>query len=429
MAYIVGIPNFVHFDQTGRTPNAVNASSIILVVHAAITGYVLVVMLLLDRRPIEVRKIRFDAGLWIALLAVFILATVFEPTSRSVAPTTMSLVLSFFRLSQWVIAFVLIVALYSRAPVTRATRLVVELIGHSSWIWLAMVWIFLPIVPAQVYGGSEDGGPDEIRRLGGQFIHPAHVALLGSIAFFYALLFFNRGARKWIACLIALMTIALTGARAQQAGFLLALLLYAIVLSRKPVVRWGMIGATALALLLAIPLGGGVMKYVARGQNAQTLASLSDRTRVWEASFEAIQARPLLGYGYSVGARNAIRDYWKFSHWIPPHAHNEFIQAALDGGVVALVLVLCIYGHTLWTSIRGVGKGPYQLFFFIILVQFALNTLTGAELTVAYHGTGGVLILCCVGVLSGAAEKARNYRVVRQPTRPALSSSMPGYSV
>src|SRR6185369_2873312 len=101
MAYIVGIPNFVHFDQTGRTPNAVNASSIILVVHAATTGYVLVVMLLLDRRPIEVRKIRFDAGLWIALLAVFILATVFEPTSRSVAPTTMSLVLSFFRLSQW----------------------------------------------------------------------------------------------------------------------------------------------------------------------------------------------------------------------------------------------------------------------------------------------------------------------------------------
>src|SRR5262249_30130407 len=151
------------------------------VVHAAITGYVLVVMLLLDRRPIEVRKIRFDGGLWIALLAVFILATVFEPTSHSAAPTTMSLVLSLFRLSQWVIAFVLIVALYSRAPATRATRLVVELIGHSSWIWLAMVWIFLPIAPAQVYGGSEDGGPDDIRRLGGQFIHPAHVALLGSV--------------------------------------------------------------------------------------------------------------------------------------------------------------------------------------------------------------------------------------------------------
>src|SRR6185369_11493903 len=166
MAYIVGLPNFVHFDQTGRTANSINISSISLVVHAVITGYVLVMMLLLDRRSIEVRKIRYDGGVWIGLLLVFILATVFEPTSRSVAPTTMALVLSLFRLSQWVIAFILIVALYSRAPVTRATRLVVELIGHSSWIWLAMMWIFLPIVPAQVYGGSEDGGPDEIRRLG-----------------------------------------------------------------------------------------------------------------------------------------------------------------------------------------------------------------------------------------------------------------------
>jgi O-Antigen ligase len=429
MAYIVGIPNFVHFDETGRTPNPINPSSIALVVHAVITGYVLVVMLLLDRRPLEARKIRIDAGLWIALLLVFILATVFEPSSRSVAPTTMALVLSLFRLSQWVIAFVLIVALYSRTPPARATGLVVELVGRTSWIWLAMVWILLPIMPAQVFGGSEDGGPEEIRRLGGQLIHPGHVALLGSIAFFYALLFFNRGPRKWIACLVALVTIALTGARVQQAGFLLALFLYAIVLSRKPALRWGMIGATALALLLCVPLGDIVMKHISRGQSAQTLASLDDRTRVWEASLEAVRMRPVRGYGYSVGARNAIRDHWRFAHWVPPHAHNEFIEAALDGGIVALVLVLSIYGHVLWTSIREVGKGPFQLFLFIVFAQFGLSALTGGELSYGYSkGTGGLLILCCVGVLGGAAEKVRKYRVVRKMTSPALNSPLKGYS-
>jgi O-antigen ligase len=429
MAYLVGIPNFVHFDQTGRTSNPINLTSISLVAQAFITGYLLVVLLLLERRPVEVRKIRIDLGLWIALLLELILATAFAPASRLTPPTTMALFLSLFRLGQWVIAFVLIVALYSRTPPTRATELVVELIGRSSWIWVAMVWIILPIMPAQVYGGSEEDGPNAVRRLGGQLVGPSYAALLGSMAFFYALLFFARGPRKWTACLLALLTIVLTGARTQQAGFLLALFLYAIVLSRKPAIRWGMIGAVGLALLVGVPLGGTVMKYISRGQSAQTLASLDDRTRVWQASLEAIRVRPVLGYGYSVGARNAIRDHWKFAHWIPPHAHNEFIQATLDGGVVALALVLCIYGHIFWTSIRAAGRGPYQLFLFIVFVQFGLCSLPGTELSYAYHATGGVFILCCVGVLAGAAENVRQYRMVRQTTSSALNASLQGSSV
>jgi O-antigen ligase len=408
MAYIVGIPNFVHFDQTGRVSNPINLSSISLVVHTVLTGYVLVVMLLLDRRPIEVRKIRFDAGLWIALLLLFILATVFEPTSRSVPPTTMAMFLSLFRLGQWVIAFVLIVALYSRTPPTHATGLVVELIGRSSWIWVAMVWIFLPIVPAQVYGGSEDGGPDGIRRLGGQLIHPAHVALLASMAFFYALLFFAPGPRKWVACLIALLTITLTGARTQQAGFLLELFLYAIVLSRKPAIRWGMIGTTTLALLLCVPFSGSVMKYIARGQSTQTLASLDDRTRVWAASFEAIRARPILGYGYSVGARNAIRDHWRFTHWIPPHAHNEFIQAALDGGIIAAALTVWVYVLVLWWGIRHANRGIHQLFLLLAIIQLELNGVLGG-LMMASLNTLGILFILCYVALAGDAAASKRY--------------------
>ena len=433
LAYIVGFPNFVQFDQTGRVLNPINLTSVSLVVHAVITGYVLVVLLLLERRPIVARKVHFDSGLWIALLLELILATALEPTSRLTPPTTMALFLSLFRLGQWVIAFALIVALYSRTPPTRAAELVVELIGRCSWIWIAMVWIILPIMPAQVYGGSEEDGPGAVGRLGGQLLTPAHVAFLASVAFFYALFFFNRGPRKWGSCLFALLTIVLTGARTQQAGFLLALFLFAVVFSRKPAIRWGMIGATALALLIGVSFAGGVMKYIGRGQNAQTIASLDDRIHVWEASMEAIRLRPVIGYGYSVGARNAIRDHWRFGHWIPPYAHNEFIQATLDGGVIALVLLLCIYGHVLWTSIREVGRGPYQLFLFILIVQFCVETLTGGELGYTFRGpgggTGGIFILCCVGVLDGAARKVREYRVARQTTSSTLNSSVQGFSV
>src|ERR1700722_2142849 len=142
MAYFVGIPNFVHFDVTGRRLNPINLSSISLVIQVAVTTYLLVVMLLFEGRPISVRKIYFDSGLWLALLLELILATVFAPASRLTPPTPMALVLSLFRLGQWVIAFGLIVALYTRTPAKHATELVVELIGRTSWIWVAMVWVF-----------------------------------------------------------------------------------------------------------------------------------------------------------------------------------------------------------------------------------------------------------------------------------------------
>src|SRR5271154_614675 len=80
MAYIVGIPNFVHFDVTGRVTNPINLTSISLVVEVLITAYLLAVMLMLERRPIAVRKIRIDFGLWIALLLELIFATVLGPT-------------------------------------------------------------------------------------------------------------------------------------------------------------------------------------------------------------------------------------------------------------------------------------------------------------------------------------------------------------
>ena len=426
MSYVVGFPNFVHFDGTGRTLNSINLTSISLIIQVAITGYLMLVTLSLDRRSVQVRKIRFDSRLWIALLLVLTLATVLEPASRLTPPTTMNLFLSLFRLGQWVIAFVLIIALYSRTPPTRATELVVELIGRSSWIWVAMVWIILPVMPAQAYGGSEEDGPTAVSRLGGQLLSPSHLAIAGSIAFFYALLFFSRGPRKWIACLMAVLTIVLTRARAEQGGFLVALFLYAIVFSGRPAIRWGMIGATALALLIGVSFSGGVMEYVSRGNDAQTLASLDGRTPVWEASLDAISMRPLLGYGYSVGARNAIRDRWRNARWVAPHAHNEFIEATLDGGVVALVLVLCIYGHVFWTSIREIGRGPCQRFLFILFVQFGLSALTGVELGYEYTVTGGLFVLCCVGVLAGAAENVKGYRVVRRTAGSALNSSLEG---
>jgi O-antigen ligase len=352
------------------------------------------------------------------LLLELLLAVALHPTNRLTPPSSIGALLSCFRLGQWFIAFCLIVALYTRSSPERANELVVRLLGRASWIWMALVWMILPIMPDQVYGGSEEAEDATVRRLGGQLLHPAHVAFLASVAFFYALFFFRRGPLKWLACAFALVTLVLTGARAQQAGFLVALLVYTVILTKRPAVRWGAIFTGLVAIPIGLSMSDRIMKFVGRGQSAQSLATLNDRTRIWVASFEAIAKRPLIGYGYSVGARGAIRDYWKFAHWIPPHAHNEFIEIALDGGLIALAILLVLYGMVFWKAMRAAHRSPGHLFVFLVFGQYCLNTVTGSEFSYQYLGTGGLLLLTCISFL---AESPSRFFARKTAGAPRLS--------
>ena len=399
-AYLVGVPNFVHFDVTGRSGNALNLTSISTIALACITGYLLTMFLIFDRRPLMVRKVDIKLWVWVLLFIELLIGVALHPATRLAPSSTIGSLLACFRLGQWVIAFCLLLALYTRTPPEHATELVVRLLGRVSWTWLALVWTILPIMPDQVYGSSDDPLEASVRRLGGQLLHPAHVAFLASVAFFYALFFFRRGPRKWGACIFTVITIVLTGSRAQQAGFLLAVLGYAILLSRKPVLRWGALFTAIVALPIGLSLSTGLMKFVGRGQNMKSLTTLNDRTRIWQISVDAILQRPLIGYGYSVGARGAIRDHWHFAHWIPPHAHNEFIEIALDGGLIALAMLLFLYGAVFWKSLRAAHRGPMHLFLFLVFGQYCLNTMTGSEFSYQYLGTGGLLLLTCIGVLA-----------------------------
>lgn len=421
-AYLVGVPNFVHFDVTGRVGNALNLTSISTIVLACIAGYLLIMFLIFDRRPLMVRKVDIKFWVWVLLFIDLLIGIVLHPATRLAPASTIGSLLSCFRLGQWVVAFCLISTLYTRTPPEQATDLVVRLLGRVSWTWMALVWTILPIMPNQVYGSSEDPLEASVRRLGGQLLHPAHVAFLASVAFFYALFFFRHGPRRWAACIFTVITLVLTGARAQQAGFLLAVLAYAILLSRKPIVRWGTLFTAIVALPIGLSLSSGVMKFVGRGQSMHSLTTLNDRTRIWDVSFEAILQRPLIGYGYSVGARGAIRDHWHFAHWIPPHAHNEFIEIALDGGFIALAILLFLYGLVFWKSFRAAHRGPMHLFVFLVFCQYCLNTVTGSEFSYQYVGTGGLLLLTCIGVLADSSLVPARMKLRSQSAKPLQHS-------
>lgn len=398
--YIMGFPNFVTFDPTGRTADAINFSSIVMILLCCIAGYMFLVMRVLDRTPLLARRVHLDLPIWLALFVELVISSLLEPHSRLTLPTLGSHLITIFRFVQWLVCFGLVLALYTRARPEDATKLAVQFIGRISWIWIAIVYFVLPVAPAKAYGASDDS-TDTVHRLGGGLVGPSNLASYASFAFFYALLFFPRGPRKVLACSLAAITVALTHARFQQAGFIFAIVVYLLILSGNTVARWATILATPILIVAALPFSGKLAGSFARGQTLQTLSTLDDRTRVWGAAWDAIKERPIIGYGYNQGAKHALRDFWTFHHWIPPHAHNEFIEFWLAGGIIALVLALFIYGHVFLTAIRDFRRGPEQLFFLIVFIMNALNSLSGTPFSFVYGPGGGLMVLCFFGILGG----------------------------
>lgn len=418
VAYIVGLPNFLHFDPSGRASESFNFTSIMGVVQSLLTGYILVLLLLLDRRRRAALKPAVPLWIWLVLGGQFLLSSLLQPGFRITPHQPTDLPLAMFFLGQWAVAFCILYVLYSRAMPFDATAMVVQLLGRVSWIWICMTWLILPIMPSQVYGGAEDNA-SQIHQLGGELIHPGKLATLAGIGFFYALLYFPRSGRRWLALFFALVTLVLTRARTSQAGFVFAFVLFTLFFTRKALLRWG-----AAFLLLLTPFVGfafrhALLRYISRGQSMQTLSSLDDRSRIWSASFHAIARRPLLGYGYVVGAKKALRDYWQYTHWIPPHPHNEFIGAALDGGALALCVTVVLYLTVLWKLFPTPRKHPMTLFLFMVYLEILIATISGPILSYRYQTLGGVFLLCSIAAF-GVRDAAR-----KRTRKPAPAARIP----
>ena len=391
LIYLVGVPNFLHFDVTGRThtQGIFNLTSICQIAIAIISAYVLSITLLLERRPAVARKLGLGLSLWIPLLLLFVLATLYSPTDR---------IISLYRLGEWVIAFGLIRALYSRSPTAEATPLLIQMIGRVSWIWICIVWTVLPVLPSQAYGTSDELA-SKIPQLGGQLISPSYLATLSIAAFFYALFFFPKGLFRVAGCLLCAATIFLAHTRIEQISLLFLILVYCLFFSSK-LLRVLTITCFVIAVPVIVALRDIFLLYFSRGQALKTLLTLNDRTFVWQAAIEAGRERPILGYGFLAGARNAIRDHWHYTNWLPPHAHNEYLQAFLSGGAIAVFLVVLIYARGLWLSMTNCRRGPHFVLLFFLMLLLTIRSIGGSNFTTPYTRVGALFLLTFIGIIA-----------------------------
>ncbi len=343
VAYAVGVPTFINFDSTNRTHEygLFNAWSIATMALTFTTAFLFSTITLLSRVKVMARKVYFSIWIWGSLLGLFFLASICEPTFHTQPNTRTDLYISVYRLAEWVLAFLLLLSLYSREPIENSANLMASLLGRICWAYIAIVWLVLPIAPHLAYSVGPNDLTGSHARLGGILIHPDLLATLAGIACFHALLRLS-GTMRVAAFGIAFLTNFLTYSRSGEAVLLFALTLYVVFFGHGLIRLLG--GITGFLMLgTAVLYANRIVDYLARGNGLNNIATLSDRTYVWNDAVQAFKLRPLLGYGFMLGAKNALKEHWKYSHWVPPHTHNELLQALLSGGILAAVLVLCLF--------------------------------------------------------------------------------------
>lgn len=141
-------------------------------------------------------------------------------------------------------------------------------------------------------------------------------------------------------------------------------------------------------------------------------ATLSGRTAIWAQVLTSIGRRPLFGYGYDAfwrGMQGPSLQIAAAVHFIVVHAHNGFMEIALELGAAGLLLLFLAglrAAPQLWTLwIRGEVDRmvfPLAVLFLIVLYDFDENTL------LLYNGLFWILGVAALVTLDMAVRDLRH---------------------
>jgi O-antigen ligase len=140
--------------------------------------------------------------------------------------------------------------------------------------------------------------------------------------------------------------------------------------------------------------------------------TLSGRTAIWAQVLHSIARHPLLGYGYEAFWRGMEGPSLQISaavHFVVVHAHNGFLEIALELGAAGLLLFLLAglrAARQLWVlwrcgSIERFGFAAAVLFL-IVLYDLDENTL------LLYNGLFWILTVGALVTLDGALRDLRH---------------------
>jgi putative inorganic carbon (hco3(-)) transporter len=165
-------------------------------------------------------------------------------------------------------------------------------------------------------------------------------------------------------CATLAMIIILVLTQSRESYIDLSLTLLVMTLIGLPP-RWRRYGFRSLVLLIIIfgvllayhsaDVGIGNRNGFISGDSALSPSTFNVRLEIWSRAIYGIQDFPFTGMGMS-GFRKVMPVLYSMGRNGPnneiPHAHNEFLQAALDLGIPGLIAFIGLYIVAFWMLIR-----------------------------------------------------------------------------
>ncbi len=117
--------------------------------------------------------------------------------------------------------------------------------------------------------------------------------------------------------------------------------------------------------------------------------TLTGRTFLWPAVWEAIQEKPLLGYGYRafwVEGHSPAVEVWRQIGWQPKHAHMGYLELWLELGIVALLLFFLLFAFSIGraTRLARIQRDPIFRWVIVYLTFLFLTNVSESTLLIAY---------------------------------------------
>jgi O-antigen ligase len=113
-------------------------------------------------------------------------------------------------------------------------------------------------------------------------------------------------------------------------------------------------------------------------------ATLTGRLPIWRLSVHFIEQRPWLGWGYGAFWRHAsveTRTFWTALHWPVPHAHNGWLEVGLELGGLGIAGITVLWLAAFWRAVRllNAPAARHVVFCLAMLAGTLIENLTEYE--------------------------------------------------
>jgi len=406
----VGVPGFLKFDTTGLTHDygLINAQSLSRIASSLTIGYLFALFLLLSTIQQTkygiAKSFSFDLG---GFRLIFLFYGLLLLSLVNAGGTT-EFLLALYRMCEWMLAVGLCsVALGTLGSKRREKQSASDtffcLLKYITTIPIVIVFVGMFIVPDLAMFRSNG-----VIRLGGYLYHPNAFGVLAGIG---AVVFWCHSPdlknRLWAGVLIGAMV--LTYSRGAMIGFLVSIA-FVFFTHRKAQIRIS-VWVAALALFFFV-LAFSTLSYdeidpiLMRGGNVEQLATLNNRTHVWTGSWRAILDSPLVGHGFIFGPKD-LGTYADQHWWHAPHAHNDFLNAGVAGGIGAAILTVMIYIHVGYAVLTIDRPSAEKAAIIAIYVQLTVYAMLTPLLSSAVFYLGIIMLLLMRYLAVTAPQRAR----------------------